>query len=409
MAIIVQKFGGTSLASPDNIKNTAAIVKAEVNNGYKVVVIVSAMSSTTDMLISLTREITKTEQFTSEYDIVVSSGEQISAGLLTMALKMIGLKATAILSWQLPIITTDKHGKARILKINNERIFEEFESSDVIVIPGFQGITENGALTTLGRGGSDTSAVAIAASVKAFRCDIYTDVDGVYTTDPRIVAKACKLDKISYREMLEMASLGAKVLQTRSVEIAMKHHVRLRVLSSFNNNSGTIVTDEDMDMERKLITGITCSLNEARITLIGIRNNPSYLASIFTPIAAKNINVDMIVQNISRSEQVDLTFTVPSNELDSAIEIINNIQPTINFASMDIESNIAKISVIGVGMRSHSGVAELMFKVLADKAINIKLISTSEIKISILIPAEHMELCVRTLHTAFNLDNKEEI
>jgi aspartate kinase len=409
MSIIVQKFGGTSVGSVQRIKNAALRVKSEVEKGNQVVVIVSAMSGVTDELVSYVNEISSliTTNEKAEYDSVVCSGEQVTSGLFALALQSIGINARSWFGWQLPIKTDKSYNKARIEEINTSFLYEAFSKNEVAVIAGFQGINSDDRLTTLGRGGSDTSAVAIAAALKAERCDIYTDVEGVYTTDPRIVPKAKKLKKISYEEMLEMASLGAKVLQTRSVEMAMKHHVPVRVLSSFAELPGTLVVDEDADMEKKLITGIAYSRSEARITLRHIPDKPSNTAAIFGPLADAEINVDMIVQNVRSSNDdasVDITFTIDKIEVNKAVTILESFKEEIGFQEINIDSDVAKVSIVGVGMRSHSGVAKLMFQVLADKGINIIVISTSEIKISVLISAEYMELAVRALHVAFELD-----
>jgi aspartate kinase len=408
MAIIVQKFGGTSLANIECIKNVANIIQAELNKGNKVAVVVSAMAGMTDRLIGWAEQLsslTESEQL-AEYDVVVSTGEQVNCGLLALALQAKNIRARSWLGWQLPVTTDDIYSKARIESISTQAIIDGFSRNEVAIIPGFQGINEHGRITSLGRGGSDTSAVALAASLGAERCDIYTDVEGVYTTDPRIVNKARKLAKISYEEMLEMASLGAKVLQTRSVEIAMKYHVPIQVLSSFNNNCGTFVVDEDDDMEKNIITGIAYSLNDACITLVNVPNKPGISAAIFGPLAAANINVDMIVQNIGTAERADMTFTVLRSELNKALTLIEKSHIHVEYESLRIDDNVAKISIVGVGMRSHSGVAELMFRTLAEKGINIMLISTSEIKISVLVAAEYTELAMRALHTAFELDDE---
>jgi aspartate kinase len=410
--LIVQKFGGTSVGDIARIKNVASKVKAEIDQNNKVVVIVSAMSGVTNQLVDYCSQVSNLtgNQSLSEYDSVVVSGEQITSGLLALQLQTIGFKARSLLGWQIPVSTDDSHSKARIEEINGKFILENLKKYDVLVIAGFQGINQiSQRITTLGRGGSDTSAVAVAAAIKADRCDIYTDVEGVFTTDPRITEKAQKLDKVSYEEMLEMAYSGSKVLQTRSVVMAMAHNVRVRVLSSFSEitatNSGTILVNNEEIMERRLITGISYSKNDIRITLAKMPDHPGLSSVIFGALAKSDINVDMIVQNISAdSKSVDITFTTPKEELIRAKLAIDLIKNKVNFEEMLIDDNIAKISVIGVGMASHSGVAHLMFKTLAQKGINILLISTSEIKISVLIAKEYGELAVRILHSAYGLD-----
>jgi aspartate kinase len=339
---------------------------------------------------------------------VVASGEQVTRGLVALALQEIGVSARSWQGWQVPIVTDDAHGKARIARIDTDEMEKRFGQGMVAVVSGFQGIGADNRITTLGRGGSDTTAVALAAALKADRCDIFTDVDGVYTTDPRIVAKARKLDKITYEEMLEMASLGAKVLQIRSVEMAMKHRVRLQVLSSFNDAPGTLVVDEEEIVEQELVSGIAYSRDEAKITLAQVPDQPGVAAAIFGPLADANINVDMIVQNVSHGSHggptTDLTFTVSKADLDRAMKVIEGSRGTIKYAALSPDPNVVKVSVIGVGMRSHAGIAQRMFKALAEKGINIQVISTSEIKISVLIAEDYTELAVRTLHTAYGLD-----
>jgi aspartate kinase len=406
MAIIVQKFGGTSVANIERIRNVALRVQRELELGNQVAVIVSAMSGVTDQLVGWAGEVSKLDDALSlaEYDSIVSSGEQVTSGILALALQSMGIPARSWLGWQLALKTDGTHSKARIEEIVTDEILGGFERGEVAVLAGFQGVN-NGRITTLGRGGSDTSAVALAASLNAERCDIYTDVDGVYTTDPRIVTKARKLNKVTYEEMLEMASLGAKVLQTRSVEMAMKHKVRVQVLSSFNDLPGTMVVDEEEVMEKQLITGIAYSRNEARVSLMKVPDHPGVAASIFGPLAEAEINVDMIVQNISEdTKETDLTFTVPNADLDRTVSVFKNLKDTLKYKSLLVDNNVAKISVIGVGMRSHAGIAQKMFKTLADKNINILVISTSEIKISVLIAEEYTELALRALHTAYELD-----
>jgi aspartate kinase len=368
------------------------------------------MSGVTNQLVDYANQVSdlQSDMALAEYDSVVATGEQITCGLLALQLQSIGYKARSFLGWQIPLTTDDVYSKARIDEIDGARILEALKEYDVVVIAGFQGINkENNRITTLGRGGSDTSAVAIAAAVKADICDIYTDVEGVYTTDPRITDKARKLNKVSYEEMLEMAYSGSKVLQTRSVAMAMAHNVRVRVLSTFSNNSGTILVNNEEIMERRLITGISYSKNDVRITLSNMPDHPGLSSTIFGALAEKEVNIDMIVQNISAdSKSVDITFTIPKDELERAKNAIESIRNKVNYEQMLIDDNIAKISVIGVGMVSHSGVAHTMFKTLADKGINILLISTSEIKISVLINKEYGELAVRILHSAYGLDEK---
>lgn len=402
MARIVQKFGGTSVGDIARIKNVAKRVKAEVERGNQVAVVVSAMSGVTNQLVAYCNEISPLHD-QREYDAVVSTGEQVTTGLLAIALQELGMKARSWTGWQIPIGTDDAHGKARIESIDGDGLIRCMEAGEIAVIAGFQGVTADNRITTLGRGGSDTTAVAVAAAVKADRCDIYTDVDGVYTTDPRIVPTARKLDKITYEEMLESASLGAKVLQTRSVEMAMKHRVRVQVLSSFSDAPGTLVCDEDEIVEKELVSGITYSRDEAKVTLVGVQDQPGVAASIFGPLAEANINVDMIVQNTSREGTTDLTFTTSRADLERALKVIKE-NMKVPYASIVTDKSVVKVSVIGVGMRSHAGVAQTMFKALADRKINIHIISTSEIKVSVLISEEYTELALRALHTAYGLD-----
>lgn len=412
MALIVQKFGGTSVGDIARIKNVAKKVKAELDKKNQVIVVVSAMSGVTNQLVGYCNEVSAlmSNQSLAEYDSVIASGEQITCGLLALELQSIGFKARSFLGWQIPLKTDSVHSKARIDEIDGKFLLETLKNHDVIVIAGFQGIhSESGRVTTLGRGGSDTSAVAIAAAVKADLCDIYTDVDGVYTTDPRITDKANKLNKIAYEEMLEMAYSGSKVLQTRSVAMAMSHNVRVRVLSSFKDvteESGTIlVNNEEEIMERRMVTGISYSKNDVRITLSRMPDHPGLSALIFGTLAKKDVNIDMIVQNASADgKSVDITFTTSKEELERAKMALEAIKDQVKYEQISIDENIAKISVIGVGMISHSGVAHTMFKTLADKGINILVISTSEIKISVLIAREYGELAVRVLHTAYGLD-----
>ena len=403
MALIVQKFGGTSVGDIDRIRNAACRVKREVDAGNQVAVVVSAMAGATNQLVEWTRQVSVLHD-AREYDVVVASGEQVTAGLLALALQSLGIDARSWLGWQIPIHTDGVHGKARIESIRTPELERRFADGQVAVVAGFQGLGPRGRITTLGRGGSDTSAVALAAALKAERCDIFTDVDGVYTTDPRIVAKAQKLSRITYEEMLEMASQGARVLQTRSVEMAMNHRVRLQVLSSFSDAPGTLVVDEDEIVEKRVVSGIAYSRDEAKITVQRVDDRPGVAAAIFGPLADSAINVDMIVQNISEDGKTDLTFTVGRSDLDRAVAVLEECKEVVGFRSLKPDSNVVKISVIGVGMRSHAGVAKLMFQTLADRGINIQVISTSEIKVSVLVAGEYTELALRALHTAYGLD-----
>jgi aspartate kinase len=401
---VVMKFGGTSVANIERIRAVAQRVKREVDAGNEVAVVVSAMAGATNQMVAWCGELSPLYD-AREYDVVVASGEQVTSGLMAIALQTIGVNARSWLGWQIPVESDDAHGKARIQNIRTEEMVARFSQGQVAVVAGFQGVGSDNRVTTLGRGGSDTSAVALAAALKADRCDIFTDVDGVYTTDPRIVAKARKLDKISYEEMLEMASVGAKVLQIRSVEMAMKHGVRLQVLSSFEDKPGTLVVDEDEIMEQELVSGIAYSRDEAKITLLKVADRPGIAASIFGPLADANINVDMIVQNVSETgDTTDMTFTVSKADFERAKQVIEGQRNRVQFAGMIADSNVVKVSVIGVGMRSHAGIAQRMFKALAEKGINIQVISTSEIKISVLVAEEYTELAVRALHTAYGLD-----
>jgi aspartate kinase len=417
MARIVMKFGGTSMAGIERIRSVAARVKREVAAGNQVAVVVSAMAGETDRLVGFCREASSLYD-PKEYDVVVSAGEQITSGLLAIALQAAGVPARSWLGWQLPIATSDAHASARIEGIDMAALEASLAAGEVAVIPGFQGIDADGRVTTLGRGGSDTSAVAMAAAMQADRCDIYTDVDGVYTTDPRIVPRARKLKKVTYEEMLELASVGAKVLQTRSVGLAMKEGVRVQVLSSFTGEDapmadtlpGTMIVGEEeiADMESQLITGIAHDKNEAKITLTAVPDKPGAVASIFEPLAAANINVDMIIQNIAHAAgSTDVTFTVPSADLARSIEALNAAREKIGFVSLVHDTRVAKISVVGVGMRSHAGVASTMFSTLGERGINIQAISTSEIKVSVLIEEDYTELAVRVLHTAYGLDAED--
>ncbi len=413
MSLIVAKFGGTSVADIARIECAAGKVQREVEVGNKVVVVVSAMSGVTNQLVGYCGEISKLQDL-REYDTVVSSGEQVTAGLMAMALQKRGVSARSWMGWQIPFQTNEMHGKARITNIDATEIMKRLNEGEVAVIPGFQGITEKGRISTLGRGGSDTSAVAMAAALDADRCDIYTDVDGVYTTDPRIVPQARKVKKISFEEMIELASLGAKVLQTRSVGIAMKKGVALQVLSSFEDHIGsdlpgtlivpaTVMMEEEKAMEEELVSGIACARDEAKITLLGVRDQPGIAKEIFTPLGKAGVSVDMIVQNISADgKSTDMTFTTARGDLPRALEAMKNAD--IEYDELRSADNAAKISIVGVGMISHPGVAEKMFTALAEKGINIQVISTSEIKISVLIADEYAELAVRALHAAYGLE-----
>jgi len=408
MARIVMKFGGTSVADLDRIRNVAGRVKREVEAGNEVAVVVSAMAGTTNQLVAWCQALSPLHD-AREYDTVVATGEQITVGLVAIALQQIGVEARSWQGWQIPIHTDDAHGQARMIAIEGSELARRMQAGQVAVVAGFQGLGPDNRVTTLGRGGSDTSAVALAAALRADRCDIYTDVDGVYTTDPRIVPRARKLDKVAYEEMLELASVGAKVLQTRSVELAMNERVRVRVLSSFEDapdtmNTGTLVVDEDEIVEKEVVTGIAYSRDEAKLTVRRIPDRPGIAASIFGALASHNVNVDMIVQNVSAEGLTDMTFTVGRADLPRARAALADIRQQIGYAEILADPNVAKISVVGVGMRSHAGVASTMFRALADKAINIEVISTSEIKVSVLIASDYTELAVRALHTAYGLD-----
>ncbi|OIQ92765.1 aspartate kinase Ask_LysC [mine drainage metagenome] len=404
MARIVMKFGGTSVGDCDRIKNVARRVKAEVERGNEVAVVVSAMSGVTNQLVDYCKQISPLYD-PREYDAVVSTGEQVTIGLLAIALQELGLDARSWCGWQLPVRTDGAHGKARIESIDTTGMLAAMAKGQIAVMAGFQGLGPDNRISTLGRGGSDTSAVALAAALHADRCDIYTDVDGIYTTDPRIVAKARKLDKITYEEMLELASLGAKVLQTRSVEMAMKHRVRVQVLSSFVDMPGTLVCDEDEIVEKELVSGIAYSRDEAKITLVKVADRPGVAAAIFGPLADNNVNVDMIVQNVSEDgKSTDLTFTVGKADLDRALKVLEDRKTELAYERLVPDSNVVKVSVIGMGMRSHAGVAQKMFQTLAEKGINILVISTSEIKVSVLIAEDYTELALRALHSAYGLD-----
>jgi aspartate kinase len=415
MARLVMKFGGTSVADIDRIRNVARHVRREVDAGHEVAVVVSAMAGATNQLVAWCREAAALHD-TREYDAVVASGEQVTAGLLAIALEGIGINARSWQGWQIPILTSNVHGSARILDINGDELIKRFkERKEVAVIAGFQGVhRDTNRITTLGRGGSDTSAVAIAAAIRADRCDIYTDVDGVYTTDPRVVPRARRLDKIAFEEMLELASLGAKVMQVRSVELGMVHNVRIFVRSSFDppeaidphkNPPGTLICEEDEIVEQQTVTGIAFSRDEAQISIRQVRDQPGVAAAIFGPLAEASINVDMIVQNVSADgKTTDLTFTVPAADYQRSLDVIGKAKDAIGYARLDGATDVAKVSVIGIGMRSHAGVAAQAFQALAERSINIRAITTSEIKFSLLIDAAFTELAVRTLHSLYGLD-----
>jgi aspartate kinase len=408
------KFGGTSVADLERIRRVARLVAAEVEAGFKVAVVVSAMAGKTNELVAWTDGAGAAAQgldsVDDEYDAVVASGEQVTAGLLAMALRNIGLNARSWLGWQVPILTDQAHGRARIDEVPSEKLVAAMDAGEIAVVAGFQGVTREGRIATLGRGGSDTSAVAIAAAVGAVRCDIYTDVDGVYTTDPRIESRARRLPRVSYEEMLEMASLGAKVLALRSVELAMAQRVPLRVLSSFVEpgevlDQGTIVCDEEEIMEKRIVSGVAYSRDEAKITLFGLPDHPGVSSQIFSRLADANLNVDMIVQSRARTgDSANMEFTVGKRDAARAMEIVRDAQAEIGFEHLAVNEDVAKVSVIGVGMRSHTGVAKTMFGALAERGVNIQVISTSEIKISVLIDAAYTELAVRALHAAYGLD-----
>ena len=412
MARIVQKFGGTSVADIDRIIRVSHKVKAELDRGHQVAVVVSAMAGATNKLIELCSSVSPLFD-SREYDTVVATGEQVTAGLTAMALQKLGINARSWLGWQIPIRTDDVHAKARIMSIETEELERRLAAGEVPVISGFQGLSDRGRITTLGRGAGDLSAVAMAAALKADRCDIYTDVDGVYTTDPRIVSKARKLTKITYEEMLELASQGAKVLQTRSVELAMNHRVRIQVLSSFSDQPGselpgTLVVDEGEIVEQEIVTGIAYSRDEAKVTLLQVADSPGVAAAIFGPLTDAAINVDMIVQNVAPDgKSTDMTFTVSKADLDRAVSVLEGArdQGQLSYHRIIADSNVVKLSVIGVGMRSHAGVAQRMFKALAEKGINIQVISTSEIKVSVLVAEDYTELALRALHTVYGLDS----
>ena len=411
MPRLVMKFGGTSVADLERIRSVAQKVKREVENGYDVAVVVSAMSGKTNELVGWVREAATSPGANHaglydarEYDAVVASGEQVTSGLLALALQEIGVPARSWQGWQVPVRTSAAHGAARIEEIDTSNLDRKFAEGLHAVIAGFQGIGPDGRIATLGRGGSDTTAVAFAAALGAERCDIYTDVDGVYTTDPRIERRARKLDKIAYEEMLELASLGAKVLQTRSVELAMRYKVRLQVLSSFEDLPGTLVCDEEELVEQNVVSGVAYSRDEAKVTLVGVADRPGIAASIFGPLAEAGVNVDMIVQNIGTEGHTDMTFSLSADQITLARRALEVAQDAIGYREIIVDDEVAKVSVVGIGMRSHAGVAQQMFAALAADNINIKVITTSEIKVSVLIDRRYMELAVQVLHKAFDLE-----
>ncbi len=403
MALVVQKYGGTSVGTTDRIKNVAKRIIKTYEAGNEVVVVVSAMSGETNKLVALANEMMEIPD-TREYDVVVATGEQVTIGLLSMYLKALGYKAKSYQGWQVPIITDNTYAKARIEEISDVKIKADLKAGNIVVVAGFQGMDREGNLTTLGRGGSDTSAVALAAALQADVCEIYTDVDGVYTTDPNVCREARKTEKISYDEMLELASLGAKVLQIRSVEFAKKYNVDIHVRSSLNENTGTMVTREDKEMEGILVSGVAYDKNEAKIAVLGVPDRPGIAAKILTALSDAAISVDMIVQNVSHAGTTDFTFTVTKADLKQALLITNETAKSIEAAEVQSDENIAKISIVGLGMRSHAGVATRMFTVLAANNINIQMISTSEIKVSVVIDEKYTELAVRLLHSEFGLD-----
>ena len=404
MALVVQKYGGTSMGSIERIRNVARRVAKTYDEGNEVIVVVSAMAGETNRLVALAEEICEFPD-EREYDVLVSTGEQVSIALLSMCLQSMGYKAKSYCGFQIPFVTDNVHAKARIERIEDENIRRDLKNGSIVVVAGFQGVDANGDITTLGRGGSDTSAVAVAAGLKADVCEIYTDVDGVYTTDPRIVTEASKMNKISYDEMLEMASLGSKILQIRSVEFAKKYGVVVHVRSSFNDNPGTLVTKEDADMETLLVSGVTYNKDEAKISLLRVPDQPGIASQLFTPLSNANITVDMIIQNVSHDGLTDMTFTVPKSDYKKALKIVEEVSKKIGASGVKGDENIAKVSIIGVGMRSHSGVASTMFETLSREGINIEMISTSEIKVSCVIASKYTELAVRVLHEAFGLNN----
>ena len=411
MPRLVMKFGGTSVADMDRIRNAASKVKREVERGYDVAVVVSAMSGQTNQLVEWVRDASAPPGSNGhglhdarEYDTVVASGEQVTSGLMALVLQEMGVDARSWQGWQIPIHTTGAHGAARIVDIETENLLQKFAEGRHAVVSGFQGIGPDGRIATLGRGGSDTSAVALAAALEAERCDIYTDVDGVYTTAPRIERRAAKIEKIAYEEMLELASLGAKVLQTRSVELAMNHKVRLQVLSSFEDVPGTLVCDEEEIVEQSVVSGVAYSRDEAKGTLGKVPDRPGVAASIFGPLADAGVNVDMIVQNIGADGMTDMTFSVATDQIGRARDALDGARGDIRYQDLIIDDEVAKVSIVGIGMRSHAGVAQKMFSALAEDGVNIKVITTSEIKVSVLIDRRYMELAVQSLHKAFELE-----
>lgn len=405
MALIVQKYGGTSVGTTERIRNVARRIAKWKAKGHDLVVVLSAMSGETNRLIALAKEIQETPD-PRELDVVMATGEQVTIGLLAMALKEIGIDAKSYCGWQVQLVTDNAHGKARIQSIGDKAMREDLDAGRVVIVAGFQGITEDGHITTLGRGGSDTSAVALAAGLKADECQIYTDVDGVYTTDPRVEPNARRLKTVTFEEMIEMASLGSKVLQIRAVEFAGKYQVRLRVLSSFEDEGeGTLITfEDDENMEKAVVAGIAFDRNEARINVKGVPDKPGIAYQILGPIAANNIEVDMIIQNVGDKGTTDFSFTIPRGEVHRAMEILQEVKTHIGAVSVDVDETVAKVSIVGVGMRSHCGIASAMFRTLAEEGINIQLISTSEIKVSVLIDEKYLELAVRVLHKTFDLD-----
>ena len=407
MALIVQKYGGTSVGTVERIQNVARRVANTFDEGNEVIVIVSAMAGETNRLVALANEISEMPD-EREYDVLVSTGEQVTIALLSMCLKSMGYKAKSYVGSQIPMLTDKAYSRARIEEIGDKNIRTDLKAGTIVVVAGFQGVDCDGNITTLGRGGSDTSAVAVAAALKADVCEIYTDVDGVYTTDPRIVPEARKIDKISYEEMLEMASLGAKILQIRSVEFAKKYNVVVHVRSSFDDSQGTLVMKEDQEMEAVLVSGVTFNKDEAKISIFGVPDQPGVASQIFSPLSQNNITVDMIIQNISHQGATDITFTVPKTDCKKALKIIEGVAKDINARGVSHNTNIAKVSIVGVGMRSHTGVATTMFDTLAREGINIEMISTSEIKVSCVISDKYTELAVRVLHEAFGLDRQAE-
>ncbi len=405
MALIVQKYGGTSVGTVERIQNVARRVAKSFDEGNEVIVIVSAMAGETNRLVALANEISEMPD-EREYDVLVSTGEQVTIALLSMCLKSMGYKAKSYLGSQIPMLTDKAYSRARIEEIGDKNIRADLQAGTIVVVAGFQGTDCDGNITTLGRGGSDTSAVAVAAALNADVCEIYTDVDGVYTTDPRIVPEARKIDKISYEEMLEMASLGAKILQIRSVEFAKKYNVVVHVRSSFDDSQGTLVMKEDQEMEAVLVSGVTFNKDEAKVSIFGVPDQPGVASQIFSPLSQNNITVDMIIQNISHQGATDITFTVPKSDCKKALQIIEGVAKDINARGVSHNTNIAKVSIVGVGMRSHTGVATTMFDTLAREGINIEMISTSEIKVSCVISDKYTELAVRILHQAFGLDGQ---